>query len=238
VRYFIIVYHSKLIKAHTLGLMSQYVKERSTSIIRYLIANPDALGPNGSALVIEIIEHLLQKSQGYEAPSEAYPSLAHSLDRDGYELTDNGIRRKLPAELPLVEQEDQLIFLLKKHKFDTARGHYKQAVAAHSRGEWASANAQLRSFVEEFFNKACDAICPIESESSQEKKIALTKAGFFAVEYNEFLSNGTGFVEGFYKRLHPQGSHPGLSESSDSTFRLHLVVLVVHYFISRLDENY
>lgn len=214
----------------------RYVKERSTSIIRYLIATPDALGPNGSALVIEIIEHLVQQCQGNEAPSEAYPGLAHSLDRDGYELTDSGIRRKLPAELPLVEQEDQLIYLLEKHNFDTARGHYEQAVEAHARGKWASANAQLRSFVEEFFNKACDVLCPIESGSSQEKKIALTKVGFFAVEYNEFLFNGTGFVEGFCKRLHPQGSHPGLSESSDSTFRLHLVILVVHYFISRLDE--
>ena len=81
-------------------------------------------------------------------------------------------------------------------------------------------------------------MCPGDYSSSNERKIALAKAGFFIQEYNEYLFNGTGFVEGFWKRLHPEGSHPGLSEQSDSTFRLHLFILVIHYFLTRLNSEY
>jgi hypothetical protein len=161
-----------------------------------------------------------------------------SLDRDGFELTDTGLRRKLPAMLPVVAQEDQLTSLLRKFGFGIAVGHYEQAVAAHARGEWAAANAQLRSFVEDFFNRVQEIVCPGQFSSSNDRRIALAKAGFFIKEYNEYLFNGSGFVEGFWKRLHPEGSHPGLSEQADSTFRLHLVILVIHFFVTRLEANY
>lgn len=219
-------------------ISGNYLKEKETSIAKHLIANPEVLGPNGSVLVIEIIEYIANNHRSSESLIERYPDLSNSLDRDGYELTDIGVRRKLPAELPLVEQEDQLITHLDKLGFGTAKGHYEQAIAAHARGEWAATNAQLRSFVEEFFNKAQSIVCPGQHATSIDRRIALAKAGFFIREYNEFLFNGTGFVEGFWKRLHPEGSHPGLSEQSDSTFRLHLVILVVHYFIERLEKNY
>lgn len=215
-----------------------YIKQKETSIAKHLISNPEAIGPNGSRLAIEVIEYAIKHHNGFESFSESHPELEHSLERDGFELTNIGLRRKLPAEFPVVEQEDQLISLLEKFGFATAKGHYEQAVAAHSRGEWAAANAQLRTFVEEFFNQTQTIVCPGRYSSSNERKIALAKAGFFIKDYNEYLFNGTGFVEGFWKRLHPEGSHPGLSEQSDSTFRLHLVILVIHHFLMRLELNY
>jgi len=220
------------------AISGTYIKEKETSIAKHLIFNPEALGPNGSALAIEVIEYATKPHREFGALCESHPDLTHSLDRDGFELTDTGLRRKLPVALPLVEQEDQLISLLKKFGFGTAIGHYEQAVAAHARGEWAAANAQLRTFVEEFFNKAQEIVCPGQYSSSNERRIALANAGFFISEYNEYLFNGTGFVEGFWKRLHPEGSHPGLSEQSDSTFRLHLVILVIHFFLTRLEASY
>jgi hypothetical protein len=119
------------------ALSGKYLKEKKTSIAKHLISNPEGLGPNGSALSIEVIEYAIKHHHGFKSFSGSHPDLAHSLDRDGFEITDSGIRRKLPVELPVVEQEDQLISLLKKFGFDTAMGHYDQAVAAHGRGEWA-----------------------------------------------------------------------------------------------------
>jgi hypothetical protein len=220
------------------AITGTYLKQKETSIVKHLISNPEAIGPNGSNIALEIIEYAINNHRGFQSFSESHPELEHSLDRDGYELTSNGLRKKLPIEFPIVEQENQLISLLDKFGFTTAKGHYEQAVAAHSRGEWAAANAQLRTFVEEFFNKTQAIVCPGHYSSSNEQKIALAKAGFFIKEYNEYLFNGTGFVEGFWKRLHPEGSHPGLSEQSDSTFRLHLVILVIHHFLMRLELNY
>jgi integrase len=46
---------------------------------------------------------------------------------------------------------------------------------------------------------------------------------------------GGGFVNGLAKRLHPQGSHPGLSDQEDSTFRLHTVLLTARLLLERFD---
>lgn len=219
-------------------ISGQWIKKKKTSIADHMISTPDAVGPNGSALPIEIIEYLIKNHSGFRSFSETYPKLVNSLNRDGFELTKTGLKKKLPTEIPVAEQEDQLISLLKKFDFNTALGHYNQAIAAHARGEWAAANGQLRPFVEEIFNRTQAIVCPGEHSSSHEKRIALAKAGFFSRDYNEFLFDGTGFVEGFWKRLHPEGSHPGLSEQSDSTFRLHLVILVIHHFLTRLAASH
>jgi hypothetical protein len=52
---------------------------------------------------------------------------------------------------------------------------------------------------------------------------------------NEWDDNGLGFVNGLVKRLHPHGSHPGLSDQDDSTFRLHTVLLTARLFLVRFD---
>ena len=189
----------------------------------------------GSFLVVEVIEYLL-KTKPHSG--ERFSEFAHHLEKDGYLLTDNSVRASLPSQIPMTETEDRLLEILKKRGFDVALGHYEQAVAAHGRGEWAAANAQLRSLVEEFFNKIHSLINAGTAQQSQARKAELANAGFFSKEYNEFLHDGKGFVEGFWKRLHPEGSHPGLSELADSTFRLHLVLLVLHYFAERLDNDF
>jgi hypothetical protein len=211
-----------------------YIKAKETALSKYLIANKEAKGPMGSFLFVEVIEYVL-KTKPHSGGR--FSELAHHLEKDGYSLTENSVRASLPSQIPLIQTEDRLLEILKKRRFDIALGHYEQALAAHGRGEWAAANSQLRSLVEEFFNKIHSLINAGTAQQSQAKKSELANVGFFSKEYNEFLHNGTGFVEGFWKRLHPEGSHPGLSESTDSTFRLHLVLLVLHYFAERLDNG-
>ncbi|MEA1972521.1 MAG: hypothetical protein U9N34_04400 [Candidatus Cloacimonadota bacterium] len=207
-------------------ISGQYIKEKETSIAKYLIANPNMNGPNDANLQYEILEAAIKrhkKSSPWKSFDEQYPDLLNSLKKDGYKIEDDNIRQILPSQIPLVSQESELENLLTTHNFNVAKGHYDQAIAAHGRGDWAASNAQLRSFVEELFNELQSRVCPGSYTSSQMKKQALAQSGFFIGQYNEFLSNGTGFVEGFWKRLHPSGSHPGLSEESDSTFRLELI---------------
>lgn len=215
-------------------VQGEYIKQKETSISKYLVTNAGKKGPSGSYLMIDVVEYLLKKApySGYE-----HTALMNALEKDGYELTETSVRKSLPSQIPLAQSEDNLVKILKKRNFYIALGHYEQAIAAHGRGEWAAANAQLRSFVEEFFNRVHTLIDAGSAADTQQKKIELAKIGFFDTNYNEFLHNGTGFVEGFWKRLHPQGSHPGLSEQTDSTFRLHLVLLVIHYFAERVDNG-
>lgn len=212
----------------------EYVKAKCTSISKYIILNSDSLGPNGANICIEIIEHIIAQYSDMEPFEVVYSELINLLDKDGYDLTSISIVKKLPSEIPVVEQENELIRILDELNFPVSKGHYEQAISCHARGEWAAANSQLRSFVEDFFNMAQTIVIPGEYSSSHAKKEALAHAGFFNNTYNEFCFNGQGFVEGFWKRLHPEGSHPGLSEQDDSTFRLHLVILVMNHYIRRL----
>lgn len=162
-----------------------YISKKETAISKYIIANEEAKGPMGSILVVEVIEYLLKNSNRY---GERFSEFEHHLNKDGYLLTENSVRASLPTQIPLVENEDRLVEILKKRGFDTALGHYEQAVAAHGRGEWAAANAQLRSFVEEFFNKIHALINAGSATQTQAKKAELANIGFFSKEYNEFFT--------------------------------------------------
>jgi hypothetical protein len=214
-------------------LSGNYIAEKKASVARYLIANPERLGPDGANICVEIIEWLIKRYSDRN-PANRFPVLANLLDHDGYELGKDGLRRKLPSLLPIVQQEDQLMALLADRGFSTAIGHYRQAVAAHGRGEWAGANAQLRSFVEDVLNSIQGIISPGNYSDGNSRREALAKSGFFKRDLNEWLDGGKGFMQGFWKRLHPEGSHPGLSEADDATFRLHIVIVVVHYLMRRL----
>jgi hypothetical protein len=218
-------------------ISGSYIKQKEASIMRYLVENPDASAPNGTPLIQAVIEHLLSRFRGYAEPLEQFPELINSLDHDGYILDQKGLRKKLPDEIPVAVQENELVQILTEFGFDVAKGHYEQAVAAHTRGDWAAANAQLRSFVEELFNRIAESIVPGNYSSSYEGWVALYKAGFFKAELNEWTDDGKGFLQGFWKRLHPQGSHPGLSEKDDCTYRLHLVIVTTHYIAVRYDAQ-
>lgn len=214
-------------------IKGSYIKEKEASLMRFFIKDPLATAPDGAPLVQGVIEHLISKFGASSEPSELFPELVNSLDRDGYVLDKNGLRVKLPTQLPIIAEENELIELLNRFGYSVAKGHYEQAVSAHSRGDWAAANSQLRNFVEEFFDRISEAIASGSHTSSHNRRETLAEEGFFQSDLNEWSKDGKGFVQGFWRRLHPQGSHPGLSEKEDSTFRLHLVIVVMHYFAKR-----
>jgi hypothetical protein len=212
-------------------ISGQYMKEKETSITKHLIADGNIKTQSGAPLLVDVIEYLLRNRTHQTNTTE----LENTLAKDGYELSDSSVRKSLPSAIPLVQSENKLLDILNRRGLVVAVGHYEQAIAAHGRGDWAAANAQLRSFVEDFFNQCHILLSAGSGTSTQQRKEDLARTGFFSSSYNEFLNNGNGFVEGFWKRLHSEGSHPGLSESTDSSFRLHLVLLVLHHYAERLD---
>ncbi|MEI2630739.1 hypothetical protein [Erwinia aphidicola] len=213
------------------------ISKKENSLVNFLIKNRDLKGPDNSNLSVEIIEHIIKKGKTSFSRNSNLDNLNNTLKKDGYELTENSVRKILPDEIPVAQTENRLNEILNKYGFSTAISHYNQAIASHGRGDWAAANSQLRTFVEDFFNQVHCKIQAGNGDTTNQKRGELEKAKFFRSEYNEYLHNGTGFIEGFWKRLHPQGSHPGLSEEEDSTFRLHLVLIVIHYYAERLDAT-
>jgi len=217
------------------------------AVIKYLIYNPDEKGPFGANLTFEIIEDELSSisSNIYSSPlvEKHLPKLLNSLKHDGYVVTNKGgLKKMLPEIIKLVEKENELNSLLDKFGFTTTKGHIDQAISAHTRGDWASANAQLRSFMESLFDSICGKLVgdkTILPPPGHQRRELLAKLNppFFIPTLNEWEIGKCGFLQGLLKRLHPQGSHPGLSDEEDSTFRLHLVILTASYYLKRLDNK-
>ncbi len=172
-------------------------------------------------------------------------ALSRGLARDGYVVSsgdygrDPTLRAALPDEVQLPETDDEVHQLLKSFQFTTPLGHLDQAVEAHTRGDWAACNSQLRTFLESLFDDIARNVRPQEAAqrpSSENRRALLAdpSVGFLAVDRNEWTADGKNYVNGLFKMLHTEGSHPGLSDEDHSTFRLHVVLNTASTFLRRL----
>src|SRR5699024_2386249 len=69
--------------------------------------------------------------------------------------------RMLPSDVPQLdfrEAENEVAALLNQFEFHTAIGHLQQAISAFQRGEWSSANGELRNFYESYLNEIAEAL--------------------------------------------------------------------------------
>lgn len=131
------------------------------------------------------------------------------LIKDGFSISNGKIIRTIPSVVNIQEREDLLFTLLDKHNFDIPKGHINQAIHNFTDGNWASCNSQLRSFVEGLFNIMAEKINNITYKKSSSARTSLSygEKRIYYPELNEWDDNGTGFINGFWKRLHPEGSH-------------------------------
>ncbi len=194
---------------------------------------------DGDLLSEEIVKEAVRLSARREEKSDLQSALLRALNLDGFSVRHGDIIRTLPGELELPEAENEITRLLRKHQFITLQGHLDQAFRNHSTGDWAAANSQLRCFCEGMFNEialklAADATSLPRSE---DKRALLGKIGFFSTDLNEWSADGKNFVNGLFKRLHPEGPHPGLSDEEDSTFRRHIVLIAARLFLVRMDKT-
>ena len=227
-------------------------QKRSASASAYLLKNPERMDEDGrnltDAIVADKVANAIKDCTSYdgffdyEQFQKHYTALHRGLESDGFTVGDGHLRRALPAALDLPQADDEVHALLDTYGLATARGHLDQAIAAHGRGDWAAANGQLRSFVEGLLDGvaerlAAGAVDLPPAGHRRQQWLAQTNPPFFISEMNEWTGQGTGFLQGFYRRLHPQGSHPGLSDEDDSTFRLHLVLLTARLLLKRLQQR-
>ena len=226
-------------------------QQRAVEVGAYLVKESGLLDEDDRDLVDVIVEANILRaintctSSGsflYQEFRKAYPTLHRGLERDGFTVESGHLQRALPVALDLPKADDEVHTLLAHYDFVTARGHLDQAIEAHARGHWAAANGQLRTFIEglldeiaELLNGGALALPP--KGRRRQQWLAQLNPPFFIKELNEWTGKGTGFLEGFYQRLHPEGSHPGLSDEDDSTFRLHLVLLTSRLLLTRLQQR-
>ena len=223
--------------------------DRANALGRHLIGNPDALSEDGENLtdviVGKLVESAIRRSfDGYPSKfsfdtfRQNYAALHRGLERDGFTVEGGQLRRALPEAFDLPRGDDEVHALLDRYGFAVSKGHLDQGIAAHARGDWAAANAQFRPFVESLLDSIAERLgggAPLPPAGNQRRIwLANRNPSFFFAELNEWDGQGRGFMEAFFRRLHPAGAHPGLSDEHDSTFRLHLVLLVGRNLLRRL----
>lgn len=174
--------------------------------------------------------------------SYKYSALANALKRDGYTIKARVIKKMLPEEIEEAKIESELMLLLDRFDFKVTKGHLDQAILNHSQGNWAGANGQFRPFIESLLIDICKFVLPnnkCESAGSAINLLSKTaNPPFLRGDLNEVETPNCNkpFIEGFWKRLHPEGTHPGLSDEEDSTFRYHITIVVAYYFLKRLNK--
>jgi hypothetical protein len=168
------------------------------------------------------------------------------LALDGYVVSWDGdartplLRAALPGEVDLPAADDEVHQLLKQFGFNVPLGHLDQAIDAHTRGDWAAANSQIRTFLEGLLSDIASHIDPQKSAelaSSENRRAWLAERGFLSSSRNEWTNDGKNYLNGLFKMLHTDGSHPGLSDEDHSTFRLHLGLITGRTLLRRLNNG-
>ena len=221
-------------------------ESRGIALAKFLINNPEATTESGdhlaNAIVLGLAQKAIEKSTGLEGFcledfTQAFPQLHRALARDRFTLEGGTLRPTLPLDIP--RADDEVHWLLDQYGFSTSKTHLDQGINAHARGDWAAANGQLRTFMESLFDSIAEQLANGATlpETGDPRRQWHAKNSFFRVDLNEWTGKGGGFIEGFDRRLHPHGSHPGPSDEEDSTFRLHLVLLVAHNLLKRIQSK-
>ena len=225
-----------------------HLNERTVDLASFAIENPDVTTEEGVPIFQALVELAVSKCFRFVdgspcgEPSEWVPTgmgeeLLHSLERDGYVVQDGKLRRSLPETVDLPAADDEVHLLLDQLGLDTCKGHLDQAIDNHARGQWAAANGQLRTVIEALFDDLAILMEPAASSKpsgvARRQRLANLDPPFLLRDFGEWSDDGKNFVNGVFKRLHPHGAHPGLSEEEDCTFRLHLSLIVARLFLRR-----
>src|SRR5271155_5246054 len=186
----------------------------------------------------EIDDWLVGKDESEAKAQTPAAAFRRALELDGFIVSGKTLRRALPVDVGLPTAQSEVDRLLEKRGLTIPKGHLKQALDAHGRGDWAAANSQIRTFLDALLDEIAVKIDTAASNlgSGQPRRTMLASKGLLSRDLNEWDDKGLGFINGLAKRLHPQGSHPGLSDDDESTFRLHVVLLTARLLLARFDK--
>lgn len=241
------------------------IHDKKRAIQTYLLSNPLAVDNHGDSIILRMMNSVVKKmlinvergldefnEETFEFKSDK--NFYRYLRLDGYDIDfENAcIIEDLANYTQIAEKDDEIMKMMKKYNFNTSIGHYEQAKGSYIGGNYAALNGQLRTFVEGIFQdmasyiKFCEPsnsnIQSINDIDAQNAMIVFAKCfkPILEINLNEWSGDGTtnSYFSAFWKRLHPEGSHPGLPNFSEAIYRFQLVVLNIELVIQRFQKNY
>jgi hypothetical protein len=245
--------------------LGKFSKEDKVNFLLKTLKYPPVKGPFTDSFQLDLLQYMVDYFYRYEDESGRsnyvsydpdfgtvnrenlfsykHLTLANSLKRDGYLIKGGSITKMLPKEIEEAQVESELLIFLNKFNLATTKGHLDQAIKNYNQGNWAGANGQFRPFIEALLIDICKLLLPTnkcESANTAINLLSKTVAPpFLRSDLNEVENPNCNkpFIEGFWKRLHPEGTHPGLSDEDDCTFRYHITIVVAYYLLKRLSNR-
>ena len=208
-------------------------EKRATAVLTALRDSEDEDAARG---VIQLAERLLRSGSGQDnvwarGPADWWEETVDALASDGWQY-DSDAGRLLPS-VTGVEMPEETSFVeeaTRRRGWEVAAGHYRQSVAAFADGNWASSNAQLRSFLESLLPEVAGA-------QLDRKRPKTPVAALQALNSRDELDPGEyNFARGLWEMCQSGGSHPGLSNEDEAHFRLLAVTGYARYMLARLDS--
>jgi hypothetical protein len=207
-------------------------------LAKYVLDNPELADEYGRPLADVIVEEAI-KWRFLDGGT-----LLRCLERDGFDVTEDGqLHSQLPDVANLSGADDELHVLLRELGMTTASGHLENAISSHAAGNWSAANGELRNVLEHVINEAAERLAPDYARQTgrghERRRLLATMVDppFLRTDRCEWTEDGKSFIEGLFKRLHTEGGHPGLSDKSECTLRLQLVLVVTHNLLRRLKRR-
>lgn len=225
-------------------------------------SNPDVFTENGRVGLERALVEEAMRAPDNTRREQVWNKFIAGLRFDGFELieveVDTGrtnfmgdpifekrqqLSRMLPENVPgtdFRQAASEVEVLLDELSLPIAKGHLSHALSAFQRGEWSSANGELRNFYENYLNEISNGLGFTGPDTSKARRDFLGSGltpPFLLEEYNEWHPQKTQFVQGLMNRMHPHGGHPGLSEEEDATFRLQISLITARLFLRRYKQR-
>jgi hypothetical protein len=184
-----------------------------------------------AAAALEIARRLLSAGAahgGSRPPMVWWDEAVETLAADGWEYDSKADR--LVSTVPgvrVAEETSRLEAELTRRGWADAAGHYRQALEAFSRAEWAGSNAQLRSLLEDMLPGAVEAIMGGRRQQP--------RAAIDILKKRQLLAEGEyDLLRGLWELSQHRGPHPGLSDEEEARFRLMFVTSECRFLLTRL----
>jgi len=209
--------------------------QRGLNVLRSLAAGEV---PNGPRLLDEVVDEVIQRRKSrlrsvHGEDREA--ALLRALAADGYEVVSGVLHPSDSLEQEVAHETSILERRLRRSGLEHVQRTLEQAHENFVDGNYEACNAMLRTSLEATLEGAATRLAG-ERDSIPRRGKHLQPADIRRYLRNEgfFSEDEFQYVSALYGTISPRGSHPGLSDETESRLRRLVVVAMIQYCMEKL----
>lgn len=222
---------------------------RSLSAIKYLSYPDEFTGELEHADLLDLLfDEVIKRTRRVFEPepylgsstNETADSLKRALKADGYDIVEGKIVPSDDLEFELAAETSILEQKLQTHGMHDVINTLDQAHQNFIEGNYEACNAMLRASLESTLKHIAVKIARSETAIPvNNARYGVTPADVRRYLENEkfFQQDEINFIKEFYGYASTNGSHPGMSNQSESRLRRLMIVALIQYCLEKLESK-